>query len=183
MADPELDFPQIYADFRPKILRYLERLVGAAEAEDLTQEVFIKVNQALPSFRGESQLSTWIYRIATNAAIDKTRAASFREDADQGELEELDEIEIPAGWTGEVPPSLEQQLMWKEMIECFANFVGRLPVNHRTVFVLSDLEGLANGEIASILGVSLETVKIRLHRGRARLFQELKAHCKAEDWL
>jgi RNA polymerase sigma-70 factor (ECF subfamily) len=62
-------------------------------------------------------------------------------------------------------------------------FVKQLPPNYRTVVVLSELEQMPNQEIAAILGLSLEAVKIRLHRGRTRLMQELKAHCKAEDWL
>ena len=181
MSTPEPDFPAVYTAFHPKILRYVTRLVG--EAEDVTQEVFVKVSQALGSFRGEAQLSTWIYRIATNAAIDKTRSPSFRQGAEQRELEDLDEAGSADAFTGEAPASLEQLRMHQEMIECFISFLDRLPLDYRTVFALADLEELSNAEIANVLGVSVETVKMRLHRGRARLIQELKAHCKAEDWL
>ncbi|MFC1614924.1 sigma-70 family RNA polymerase sigma factor, partial [Gemmatimonadota bacterium] len=66
MSADGLEFQKIYKDFQPKIQRYLIRFVGESEAEDLTQEVFIKVNKALKGFKGESQLSTWIYSIATN---------------------------------------------------------------------------------------------------------------------
>ena len=69
-----MEFQQVYETYQARILRYLIRLVGAEEAEDLTQEVFVKVHQRLKTFRGDAQLSTWLYRIATNAAIDKTRA-------------------------------------------------------------------------------------------------------------
>ena len=178
----ELDFQQIHETFRPKIHRYLTRLVGEDEAEDLTQEVFVKVSRALSTFRGESQLSTWIYRIATNTAIDKMRTTSFQQDI-PGPLDDMDEIENQEAWTEKEMPSLEQQLMQKEMYECFGDFVGNLPANYRTIVVLSELGGLTNNEIAQILGLSLDTVKIRLHRGRTRLFQELKTHCKVEDWL
>ena len=179
----EPDFQTIYDTYQPRILRYLVRLIGEPEAEDLAQEVFVKVSRALTTFRGESQLSTWLYRIATNAAIDKMRTASFRQDAKLGWLDDSDETEDQDVWTGEEVPSLEQQLMRKEMYECFVDFVKRLPPNYRTVVVLSQLEELTNNEIAEILGLSLDVVKIRLHRGRARLLQELKTHCKAEDWL
>ena len=183
MNDSDLEFQKIYAAYQPRILRYLVRLVGEHEAEDLTQEVFVKVSHALKAFRGESQLSTWIYRIATNAAIDKTRTPSFRQDARTSSLDDSDEAENQEVWTAEETPSLEQLLMRKEMYQCFESFVERLPVNYRTVVVLSELEQLTNNEIAEILGVSLDVVKIRLHRGRARLLEELKTHCKAEDWL
>ncbi len=65
----ELDFERIHELFRPKIQRYLTHLVGAQHAEDLTQEVFVKVHQALETFKGESELSTWVYRIATKECI------------------------------------------------------------------------------------------------------------------
>ena len=67
MSNDEIEFQKVHDTFRLKIYRYLSRLVGEHEAEDLTQEVFLKVSQALGNFRGESKLSTWIYRIATNA--------------------------------------------------------------------------------------------------------------------
>ncbi len=178
-----LEFQHVHETFRPRILRYLTRLVGENDAEDLTQEVFVKVSQALRTFRGECELSTWIYRIATNAAIDRMRTPSCRQDGRTNSLDDLNEPEDANVWTGEEQPSLEQQLMRQDMYECFANFLEDLPANYRTVFVLSDLEDLTNREIAEILGLSLDTVKIRLHRGRARLLEALKTHCEAEDWL
>src|SRR5574341_2199351 len=100
----ELEFQKIYDAYRPRILRYLVRLVGEQEAEDLTQEVFVKVSQALKTFRGEAQLSTWIYRIGTNAAIDKIRAFSFRQGAAHSLLDNANEIEDQDAWTGETTP-------------------------------------------------------------------------------
>jgi len=157
-------------------------LVGEHEAEDLTQEVFVKVSRALTTFRGESQLSTWLYRIATNAAIDKMRSLSFRQDAQKSSLDDSNEDEDRDVWMEE-KPLLEQQFMRKERYQCFGNFVKNLPPHYRTVVVLSELGELTNNEIAEVLGLSLDVVKIRLHRGRARLVQELKTHCKAEDWI
>jgi RNA polymerase sigma-70 factor (ECF subfamily) len=61
MTDDELEFQKLYNEFKPKIFRYIKRLAGEYAAEDLTQDVFIKVSNALKSFRGESQISTWIY--------------------------------------------------------------------------------------------------------------------------
>jgi len=183
MGNDELEFQQVHEAFRPKIHRYLTRLVGEPEAEDLTQEVFIKVSSALKTFRGESQLSTWIYRIATNTAIDKIRSTAYRQGAEQSLSDDINETEDKDAWTGEETPSLEQQLMRKEMVDCFEEYVANLPVSYRTVFVLSDLEELTNQEIAEILGLSLDVVKIRLHRGRSKLLRELRTHCKEEDWL
>lgn len=181
MSDGELEFQKIHDMFRPKILRYLTRLVGIHEADDLTQEVFVKIAQALKTFRGESQLSTWIYRIATNTAVDRLRSPSFRLTTPSrraglsdliGEDEEHKDI-----LTGEKPPSVEQQQIRKEMNQCIRDFVENLPENYRTVVVLSELEELKNDEIAVVLGVTLATVKIRLHRARAKLKKELETNC------
>jgi RNA polymerase sigma-70 factor (ECF subfamily) len=172
------EFQEIHNAFRPKILRYLKRFVGEHEAEDLTQEVFIKVNQALETFKGESQVATWIYRIATNAALDRLRRASSRGETQKRPLEdELEVVDIDMR-TGEKRPSLESSLIHKEMDYCIRSLVDNLPQHYRAVIVLSELEGFRNDEIANILGISLGTVKIRLHRARTRLKKELENHCK-----
>lgn len=173
-------FHQIHDEFRPKILHYLTRIVGPRDAEDLTQEVFVKVNQSLKTFRGESQLSTWIYRIATNTALDKIRSPSFRQPGKESLSEESSgEIEIgdKEPWTGEDIPSVETHAIRKEMNECIRGIVEKLPEDYRMVVVLGDFEGFKDEEIAEILGVTIHTAKIRLHRARARLKQELEIHC------
>jgi RNA polymerase sigma-70 factor (ECF subfamily) len=158
-------------------------LVGEAEAEDLAQDVFVKVNQKLKTFSGESRLlSTWLYRIATNVALDRLRSPSFqkmvrdrlsKDSVAEGEIA----TEVKVVWTGMKAPSVEQQLIRKEMNDCIRNFVEKLPENYKTVLVLSELEGLQNQEIAEILGLTLDTVKIRLHRARGKLKKELETHC------
>lgn len=187
MSSSELEFEQIYAIFRSKIHRFLIRMVGEYEAEDLTQEVFVRVSQAQVNFRGESELSTWIYRIATNAAIDRLRSPSFQRIVQKNHANpfvEHDETELADRntWTGENTPLVEQQVYRKEMNDCVQDFINHLPDNYRTVIVLRELEGLANNEIAEILGITPGTVKIRLHRARERLMQELATHCGSE-WV
>lgn len=179
MTDREREFQQIYRGFQPKIVRYLTRLVGEQEAEDLAQEVFVKVAQGLENFRGEAQLSTWIYRIATNAALDRLRSPAFQRLAEkrpfgdsttEGE-ENVDDRAVKKD------PSVEQKLIRKEMNECIRDFIENLPESYRAVLTLSELEGLKNAEVAEILGITLDTVKIRLHRARANLRKELQNHC------
>jgi RNA polymerase sigma-70 factor (ECF subfamily) len=179
-----LDFQKIHDEFRPKIHRYLVRMVGEFEAEDLTQEVFARIYRSLASFRGESQLSTWIYRIATNAALDRLRDPAFKRLVQNNRSDGPDPAEIEfEDQAREGTPSPEQELFHRERYECYCDFLENLPPNYRMVVALSELGELAANEIAEILGLSLDVVKIRLHRGRVRLLQELKAHCKAEDWL
>lgn len=165
----ETDFRAIYDIFQPKVLWYLTRLVGEDEAEDLTQEVFVKVSQALSRFRQESHLSTWVYRIATNTALDTLRRPSFQHAVREGISD--------AAATEEMSPTVEQQLIRREMKECIRGFVQSLPVDFRSVVVLSELEQLTNRQIAEVLGISLATVKIRLHRARALLKKEFASRC------
>lgn len=182
MVKTNLDFQEIYDAFQSKIYRYLRRLVGEFEVEDLTQEVFTRVSQALKDFRGESQLSTWIYRIATNAAMDKLRSPSYKQTVQKRRaMETVAEtettIENGDAWTGEKEPSVEQRVIQNEMNQCIRDFIENLPGNYKSVVVLSELEGLKNQEIADILQISLDSVKVRLHRGRANLRKKLESNC------
>ena len=184
MREAVIDFPTLYTEYRPKIERYLRRMVGDYDAEDLTQEVFLRISQGLPGFRGESKLSTWVYRIATNTALDRLRAPNYRRVVDDPAAQGHEaELEGDIAWAEGEVASPELRLWRKERAECYQDYIEGLPVNYRTVVALSELEDLAAGEIADILGLSLNVVKTRLHRGRTRLLHELKTHCKAEDWL
>jgi RNA polymerase sigma-70 factor (ECF subfamily) len=188
LVTDELDFKQVYDTYQPRILRYLIRLMGAEAGEDLTQEVFLKASQNLSKFRGEAQISTWLYRIASNAAIDKIRSASFRHSAQEVNLVDLEDVDLmnhnaSEPWQGKVPATIEQIVLEKDRLHCFLNYIKKLPVNYKMVVMLSEVEALTIREIAEILGLSEETIKIRLHRGRARLFQALKENCKPEEWL
>jgi len=183
MFRDNFELQNIYTTFHPKILRYLTRLVGEGEAEDLTQEVFIKAGQALPGFRGESSLSSWLYRIATNSAYDKLRSPAFQRAAQKKEFDDplqddLDGIPECDPFTGEKMPLFEQQFVKKEMGECIWSYLEQLPESYRTVLVLSDMEGFSDKDISDILGVSLGTVKIRLHRARASLKDLFMNNCE-----
>ena len=178
MGDTTQDLHAIYDAYQPRISRYLSRLVGRNEAEDLTQEVFVRVGKGLKDFRGDATLSTWIYRIATNVATDMLRSRSFRNigasrsvSPDEAPIEDVDPF------TGERKPSVERQAIRKEMSSCVHEYIDGLPETYRTVVILSDVEELTNPEIAEVLGLTIETVKIRLHRGRAKLREKLETGC------
>lgn len=177
MTGDEQRFQKVYEEFQSKIYRYLTSMVGETDAEDLTQDVFVKVGLALENFRGDSQMSTWIYRIATNTAIDRLRRSS----AGKGEAgippkpdgaEENDVECIP-----EAGSALDHRVIRQEMNGCIREVVDTLPEGYRTVIILSELEGFQDSELAEILGVSVQAAKIRLHRARARLKEELRKAC------
>jgi RNA polymerase sigma-70 factor (ECF subfamily) len=150
----------------------LTRLVGESEAEDLAQAVMLKVNRALPGFRGDASISTWIYRIATNTALDRLRRRPVQP-ISEAELEAAEDDAPPQAQTA----SAEATAIREEMNACIRGFIENLPHNYKTVMALAELEGFTNPEIAAILEVSLDTVKIRLHRAREKLRKDLEAGC------
>jgi RNA polymerase sigma-70 factor (ECF subfamily) len=182
MPEDDLKFETLHHNYRPKILRYITQLAGEDNSEDLTQEVFIRVCASLGSFKGESRVSTWIYRIATNIAIDWFRSPSGKRSNERRRLRAASsdaesEPEDKDAWTDEKPLTAPEALARKEMRECFLEYVNKLPLNYRTVFILSDLRGMKDAEIAETLRISLGIVKIRLHRARAKIRKQLEASC------
>lgn len=168
------DFDSIYSEFQTKIHRYLTNLIGEDDAFDVAQAVFLKISRSLKNFRGESSLSTWIYRIATNAAHDHAESSLARQQYseelfdDENSIDDLPDADVSG---------TEREYIRREMNTCIRGVVDRLPENYRTVLVLSDLEDMTNPEIAEILGVSIDTVKIRLHRGRIALRKAMNSQC------
>ena len=173
----ERKFDDIYSEFYPKITHYLTRLVGEHEAEDVAQTVFEKVNTNLSTFKGESKISTWVFKIATNAALDRLKSPSYKRTPSGPlapvPLQTVESIAI----TSDKPASPDQKVIRDEMSDCIREFVDRLSSDYRTIIILNELEGFTNNEIAEILQISLDTAKIRLHRARAQLKKSLETGC------
>lgn len=143
--------------------------LSADLAEDVAQEAFIKAWRALPSFRGESSVSTWLYRITVNAARDAVRSASrtgtvslTHEDDDEDTVE----WDLPVSSGDTVP---EDALEHAEIIRGVRRAIEMLPEDMRRVVILRDIDELSYEDIADILGIELGTVKSRLNRGREKL--------------
>jgi RNA polymerase sigma-70 factor (ECF subfamily) len=180
MKKDELKFNEIYGEFHEKVARYLERMVGKDESEDLTQEVFIKIDKGLKEFKGKSTLSTWIYRISTNTALDRIRSRSFQKKTQKVTLNKSsNELgnEEDNTLIDETSLSAEREAISNEMNECIREFVDKLPLDYRVVIILSEMKELKNQEIADILGISLDATKIRLHRARAKLKEIFEEGC------
>lgn len=173
---PSPEFADVFGQYQRPIYNYLLRMTqNQAEAEDLTQETFIRVHRSLPTFRGEASLSTWIYRIATNASLDHFRRSTTSQAKAALSIEET---QSEGEWVVDEKASAPEQVAAQsEMSDCVQSFIQRLPPSYRTVLVLHDLQGLKNREIAEVLDCSLETVKIRLHRARKKLRASLNAGC------
>ncbi len=177
LMDSTPDFETIYKLYFSKIKKYLTRLIGEYHAEDVTQEVFNKVNKNLTSLKQGSKVSTWLYRIATNTAIDKTRTSAFKQSLKSRANDETNSLEDQNAWTGKKDSSTDLMLIKEEMRDCVQEFIHRLPDDYKTILILREYEGRKNKEIAQILGVSIHTAKIRYHRAKEMLKKELDLGC------
>jgi RNA polymerase sigma-70 factor, ECF subfamily len=166
------DFDTMVRSTRPQLVRYVGRLVGEADAEDVVQIVLSKAASALSAFRGDASPRTWLFRIATNAAHDWNRAH-------RGAAEEPLELanEEDEGTLGSEEASQERRLVREEMSQCVAEVLRRLPESYQVVLALSDCEELSDREVAEVLGASVGTAKIRLHRARAKMKEALERAC------
>lgn len=173
------DFHEIFATYERPIYNYVLRMVKKQEvAEELTQDIFLKISRNLSNFRGESKLATWIYQIATNTCRDYFQSASYKHSANTQSLEEQDVSEDAHTDETQRILSLEASMIKSEMSECIREFVDGLPEDYRAVIILHDLHGMKNREIADIINCALDTVKIRLHRARKKLRTVLASNCE-----
>ncbi len=170
------DFKEFYNSYFEKIHQYLVRLVGPYLAEDVAQEVFNKAHKNMASLKEPSKVSQWLYKIATNTAIDKTKTLSYTYlDKKKGEVP--DRIHDQNVWTGKTSEFIDQKIINEQMRSCVQEFIDRLPADFKTVLLLKDYESKSNKEIADILNITVATVKIRYHRAKEHLKKELDAGC------
>ena len=138
------------------------------DAEDIAQEVFIKVYRSLDRFRQDAQLTSWMYRITMNACIDHKRRHRPAAVAPFGEEAELKMLNTP-----EEAPGPEDRAYGAELGEVLEQEIQRLPAGQRVVFIMRHHQGLKLGEIADALGLAEGTVKRQLHAAVHRLRQAL----------
>jgi RNA polymerase sigma-70 factor (ECF subfamily) len=162
----------------PRIYNIARRMLGNdADAEDVTQDVLLQVIRKLDTFRGDSQIATWLHRVTVNAALAFRQKRSNRQKHETRNAGE-DSLEIaPAGspvkrW--HLGP--DEPVLAAEQARIIEHAIGDLPGPFRDVYVLADVEGLPNNEIADMLGLSVPAVKSRLHRARLRMRDSLAPH-------
>jgi RNA polymerase sigma-70 factor (ECF subfamily) len=176
-TDFPADLSEEFAGHRDAIYRYIVRIVrDPAVAEDLTQDSLLRAHDRLKTLESPSRLVPWLYRIATNLTYDRFRQASYRNqpqslEAADGSDRGLAEIVEESG------PRLDKLMEQSEMSACVQKYMAGLPDSYRAVVLLHDAEGLTNPEIAEMLGISLPTVKIRIHRAREKLRVALGQAC------
>ena len=154
-------FEQIYRAHSGRLYSVAYRMVGnAADAEDLLQDIFLAAHRKLDSFRGDSALGTWLYRLATNLCLDHLRSRAVRS---SGVTDPLDD-EI--GLADVASRALAERTVTRMDLE---RALAQLPAGCRAAFVLHDIEGLEHREVAEALGIAEGTSKSQVHKARLRL--------------
>jgi len=170
-------FDRLYRDHVDLMYRFANRLCGETEAaKDLVQETFLNAYRGFKNFRGDAQVSTWLYTIASRACL---RMRRRRKGAPERELS-LDEF-IPTSegeFRLQIPVdglSPEEALQNKELRQALDIAIDKLPKKYKMVLVLRDMEGLSAKEVGTVMNVSERAVKSRLHRARLFIRRELSA--------
>ena len=145
----------LYHQFKRRVFGMAHRIVGPNDAEEVAQEVFVRVFRSLAGFRGDSALSTWIYRLTVNAALSYLARRGRRQEVSDESLSE-----VPA------PPEVSRDPALAARIEAALQ---DLPAGYRAILVLHDVEGLSHEECAEILECRVGTCKSQLHKARARM--------------
>ncbi|HLI47399.1 MAG TPA: sigma-70 family RNA polymerase sigma factor [Chthonomonas sp.] len=177
-ANDRAAFNEIVLRYKDKVYNYIYRMVrNATDAEDLTQETFVRAYLSLHSFQSRASLNTWLFRIATNLCIDHSRRAKRT----QGLVTSLspDNEEEEEGLQRDIPDATfdpQRLLLNKELGEKLEKALQELPEKLRMVVLLYDVEGLSYEEIAAIAGCPLGTVKSRLFNARAVLRRKLEPY-------
>lgn len=167
-------FDLLVAKYQRKLGRLISRFIrDPAEAEDVTQDAFIKAYRALPGFRGDSAFYTWLYRIGINTAKNYLLASKRRAptstpfDTDDAESFEeatlLHEVSTP-----------ENELMSKQVVDAVQSSLQQLPEDLRSALTLREVEGLSYEEIASVMNCPIGTVRSRIFRAREAVAENLR---------
>jgi len=172
---PEL----VFREYAPRIYNLARRMLGNdADAEDVTQDVLLQVVRKLDTFRGESQIATWLHRVTVNAALAHRQKRANRQKREEGEADDETIGPVSEGKRWNVPP--EDAVLAAEQAAVIEKAINELPEPFRDVYVLADVEGLPNAEIGEMLGLSVPAVKSRLHRARLRMRDALAPHFEGE---
>jgi RNA polymerase sigma-70 factor (ECF subfamily) len=172
-------FDGLVERYAPRLYNLTLRITGSREeAEDCVQEAFLKAFSSLRHFRGESAFSTWLYRVAVNVANDSNRRQQHRP-LSSSELYATDDSSEEDPVMRTLPADSgdpAQEMARTERREVVLRALRALPEHHRTIIILSDLQGLSYEEIASVIGAKVGTVKSRLNRARLALKERLEPH-------
>jgi RNA polymerase sigma-70 factor (ECF subfamily) len=172
-------FEKLVTRYQNKIMGYVGRMTNGdrEEAEDITQEAFIKAYRNLDSFRGQASFSTWLYKIATNLCIDRARTKKRRPQQAYSLDEPFDKEDESGG--REIADSRfepSKGVERDELRSLVRETVAEMPEKQRQVLIMCDLQGMSYEEISANLDIPLGTVKSRIFHARADLARRLKPY-------
>ncbi len=165
-------FDELYRRHASRLYNLAYRMAGtASDAEDLLQDVLLLAYRKLASFRGESSLGTWLYRLAMNHCLDVLRSRQSRMDQ---QTDSLDEEHAPVSMTAPSMGGSDAAGAWGTPLGAVSRIdldraIGRLPHACRAAFLLHDVEGFGHHEVGAILGISEGTSKSQVHKARLRI--------------
>ncbi len=174
------DMVERYGDM---LYRYADRMCGSVEqAEDVLQETFLTALEKIYQFRGEGKLRNWLFRIASNKCHQSFRNQSASKQVQLEEQESMMSIE-PGSPLGDQPWYLDpgESLLTEELHEFLEDAIRGIAPTNRSVLIMRDLEGLNTRETSEVLGITEETVKVRLHRARIHVRNQLKNYMEEKS--
>ncbi len=173
VARDERAFNELVRAYQRRVLTLVLRMLGnVAEAEDVAQEVFVQVFKAIGSFRGDSKLSTWIYRIAINLCKNRVKYLKVRHNEQQDELGDAEEKGALGGAKQANVGAMarpDEMMSGKQVEQIVQRAILELEPTFRECLVLRDVEELSYEQIEEITGLPIGTVKSRIHRARTQL--------------
>ena len=176
----ERAFEEVVRLYQHKVFNLVYRMIGnPQEAEDVAQEVFVTVFKSIDTFRGDSKLSTWIYRIAANHCKNRMKYLGRRSYNTTGEFDDAAERQLAHAQPSALTPHIdgpEKVLEGLQLERLVQEGIALLDEEHRSLIVLRDVENLSYQEISTITGLADGTVKSRLHRARMSLKEYLAKH-------
>jgi RNA polymerase sigma-70 factor (ECF subfamily) len=168
----------ILGEYAPRVYAIARRMLGnEQDAEDVTQDVLLQMLRKADTFRGEANFTTWLHRVTVNAALEfRRKRAAHEQRHTAADFDELHpEVRHPRpGRRWAVPP--DQAALDREKQRLIEQAIAELPESYRDVYVLADVEGLSNADIAAALGLGIPAVKSRLHRARMTMRHALRPH-------
>ena len=181
----EAAFNELIRLYQGRVFRVVHRMLGdEAEAEDLAQEVFVTVFKSIDKFRGDSKLSTWLYRVAVNHAKNRLKYMNRRARGRHKEFAEVGDregIESASMNTSHVIPRPDQTLEAREAETAIQRALATLTEDQRELIVLRDIQHLTYDEIQDVTGLAAGTVKSRLHRARLALAARVRGEGAGGD--
>ncbi len=166
---------QLLVRYHSRVFRLaLSILHNSQDAEEVIQEVFLKVFQKLDSFKGESSFSSWLYRVAINTTFMKLREKRGAETLPLEEMERKIDEETGKGGVSDWARRPDDELLSEEATQIITEAMEKLPDEFKMVVILRDLDGLSTEEVGKLLGLSPAAVKSRLHRARLFLRRRLE---------